>query len=313
MKTKTPPRQLACARCGTTFDCSLEGGCWCAKEPYRLPISDAATAEDCLCPACLRQAAADSPACIVYEDVVAVRGAISNETAMIDLYALTSPNVQKIFIMLEECGLPYNTKLIDVWKAEQFTPEFTKINPLQKVPAIVDHDGPGGKPYTVIESGAILMYLAEKTGKFIPHDPVKRYDTLQWLVVQVANLGPMSGQVVHFSKFAGPGQDYANSRYRTVLNKLYDLYEDRLNGRAYVTGDEYTIADIAAFPWLRNVELLGIDISKYPRIKAWIDTISARDAVKRAYAKIGAIKSVRDTATEDDKDRYFGRGKYART
>jgi GST-like protein len=231
---------------------------------------------------------------------------------MIDLYALTSPNVQKIFIMLEECELPYNVKTVDVWKAEQFTPEFTKINPLQKVPAIVDHDGPGGKPYTLIESGAILMYLAEKTGKFIPHDPVKRYDTLQWLVVQVANLGPMSGQVVHFSKFAGPGQEYAISRYRTVLNKLYDTYEERLNGRAYVAGDEYTIADIAAFPWLRNVELLGIDIAKYPRIKAWIDKITARDAVKRAYAKIGAIKSVRDSATDDDKDRYFGRGKYAR-
>jgi GST-like protein len=231
---------------------------------------------------------------------------------MIDLYALTSPNVQKIFIMLEECELPYNTKLVDVWKAEQFTPEFTKINPLQKVPAIVDHDGPGGKPYTVIESGAILMYLAEKTGKFIPHDPVARYDTLQWLVVQVANVGPMSGQVVHFTKFAGGGQDYAISRYRTVLNKLYDLYENRLNGRAYVAGDEYSIADIAAFPWLRNVELLGIDISKYPKIKAWTEVISARDAVKRAYAKIGAIKSVRDNATDDDKDRYFGRGKYAR-
>ncbi|HEY4140842.1 MAG TPA: glutathione binding-like protein [Pseudolabrys sp.] len=231
---------------------------------------------------------------------------------MIDLYALTSPNVQKIFIMLEECGLPYNTKLVDVHKAEQFSPEFTKINPLQKVPAIVDHEGPAGKPYTVIESGAILMYLAEKTGKFIPHDPVQRYDTLQWVVVQVANLGPMSGQVVHFTKYAGPGQDYAVSRYRTALHKLYDLYEDQLGKNAYVVGDEYTIADIAAFPWLRNFELLGMDISKYLKIKAWIDKISARDAVKRAYAKIGAIKSARDTATEDDRDRYFGRGKYAR-
>jgi GST-like protein len=231
---------------------------------------------------------------------------------MIDFYALTSPNVQKIFIMLEECGLPYNIKPVDVWAGEQFTSEFAKINPLLKVPAIVDSDGPGGTPYTVIESGAILIYLAEKTGKFIPHDPVARYDTLQWLVVQVANVGPMSGQVVHFTKFAGGGQDYAISRYRTMLNKLYDLYENRLNDRAYVAGDEYSIADIAAFPWLRNVELLGIDISKYPKIKAWIDKIGVRDAVKRAYGKIGAIKSVRDNATDDDKDRYFGRGKYAR-
>ena len=304
-----PPRQLACARCGTAFECALDGGCWCAAEPYQLPMSDTAATEDCLCPACLRKAAEDSPACVIYEEPTIPK---TRDTAMIDLYALTSPNVQKIFIMLEETGLAYNTKLIDVWKADQFTPEFTKINPLQKVPAIVDHDGPGGQPYTLIESGAILMYLAEKTGKFIPHDPVKRYDTLQWLVVQVANVGPMSGQVVHFSKFAGPGQDYAVSRYRTALNKLYDIYEERLSTRPYVAGDDYTIADIAAFPWLRNVELLAIDMAKRPHVKAWIDKLNARDAVKRAYAKIGAIKSVRDNATDDDKDRYFGRGKYAR-
>jgi GST-like protein len=231
---------------------------------------------------------------------------------MIDFYGLTSPNVQKIFIMLEETGLPYNFKAVDVWASAQHSPEFAKLNPNKKIPTIVDSEGPGGKPYTVFESGAILMYLAEKTGKFIPHDPVKRYDTLQWLVVQVANVGPMSGQVVHFSRFAGPGQDYAISRYRTVLNKLYDIYEERLSTRPYVIGDEYTIADIAAFPWLRNVELLGIDLAKRPHVKAWIDKLNARDAVKRAYAKIGAIKSVRDNATEDDKDRYFGRGKYAR-
>ena len=140
---------------------------------------------------------------------------------MIDFYALTSPNVQKIFIMLEECGLPYNVKPVDVWAGEQFTPEFAKINPLLKVPAIVDSDGPGGTPYTVIESGAILIYLAEKTGKFIPHDPVARYDTLQWVILQVANVGPMGGQHVHFSKFAGPGNDYSARRYRTQVVKLF--------------------------------------------------------------------------------------------
>src|SRR5450830_1628561 len=167
---------------------------------------------------------------------------------MIDLYALTSPNVQKIFIMLEECQLPYNTKIVDVWKGDQFSPEFSKINPLHKVPAIVDSDGPAAKPYTVIESGAILLYLAEKTRKFLPADPVKRFDTLQWLIVQVANLGPMSGQLVHFSKYAPSGQDYGASRYSTQVNKLYDLYEQRLATQAYVGCDEYTIADIAAFP-----------------------------------------------------------------
>ena len=231
---------------------------------------------------------------------------------MIDFYALTSPNVQKIFIMLEETGLPYNIKPVDVWAGEQFSPEFAKINPLLKVPAIVDNDGPGGKPYTVIESGAILIYLAEKTGKFIPHEPVARYDTLQWLTLQVANVGPMSGQHVHFSKFAGPGNDYSAKRYRTQVIKLFDLYEGRLATRPYVAGNEYTIADIAAWPWLRNFELLAIDPGKYPMIKAWADKIAARDAVKRALAHLPTLKSIRDKANDDQKDRFFGRGKYAR-
>jgi GST-like protein len=231
---------------------------------------------------------------------------------MIDLYALTSPNVQKIFIMLEECELPYNTHTVDVWKGDQFTPEFTRINPLQKVPAIVDSEGPGGKPYTVIESGAILLYLADKAGKFVPKDKKQYFDMMQWLMVQMANLGPMSGQLVHFSKFAGPGQEYGQSRYRTVVNKLFDLYEQRLAASPYVAGSDYTIADIAAFPWLRNVALLAVDLSSRPHVKAWVDKIEARDAVKRAMAKVATIKSVRDNATEDAKDRYFGRGKYAR-
>ena len=230
---------------------------------------------------------------------------------MIDFYALTSPNVQKIFIMLEECGLPYNTKLVDVWKGENFTPEFSKINPLQKIPAIVDSDGPAGAPYTVIESGAILLYLAEKTGKFIPHDPVKRYDVIQWLMVQMANVGPMCGQLVHFSRYAPPPQDYGKTRYRSQVNKLFDLYDRRLASQPYVVGNDYTIADIAAFPWLRNVQSLVINLDSRPHLKAWIERISAREAVKRAYAKIAAIPSARDTASDDAKDRFFARGKYA--
>jgi GST-like protein len=230
---------------------------------------------------------------------------------MIDLYALTSPNVQKIFLMLEECGLLYNTKPVDVWAGEQFAPEFLKINPLAKVPAIVDHEGPAGKPYTVIESGAILIYLAEKTGKFIPHDPVKRYDTLQWLMVQVANVGPMFGQLVHWSKFAPLPQEYGNTRYRTQVLKLYDLYEQRLKSSAYVAGSDYTIADIAVWPWLRNNQLLAIDLGKYPAVTKYIETIGARDAAKRMLAKLPSLKSSRDTASAENKDRFFGRGKYA--
>jgi GST-like protein len=230
---------------------------------------------------------------------------------MIDLYALTSPNVQKVFLMLEECGLKYNTKPVDVWAGEQYKPEFLKINPLAKVPAIVDHDGPAGKPYTVIESGAILMYLAEKTGKFIPHDPVKRYDTIQWLFVQTSNVGPMFGQLVHWSKFAPQPQEYGNTRYRTQVLKLYDLYEQRLKTSAYVAGPEYTIADIAVWPWLRNVQLLGIDLAKFPAVKKYIETIDARDAAKRMLAILPTLKSSRETASADDKDRFFSRGKYA--
>jgi GST-like protein len=230
---------------------------------------------------------------------------------MIDFYALTSPNMQKIFIMLEECGLPYNTKLVDVWKGEQFTAEFSKLNPLQKLPVIVDSDGPAGAPYTVIESGAILIYLAEKTGKFIPRDPLGRYDTLQWLVVQVADVGPMCGQHVHFSRYAPAGEAYGQTRYRTQVNKLYDVYEQRLAAHRFVAGSEYTIADIAAFPWLRNTELLAMDLGKRPHLKAWIDTIAARPVVKRALEKVAAIKSSRDTASDDARDRFFARGKYA--
>ncbi len=230
---------------------------------------------------------------------------------MIDFYALTSPNVQKIFIMLEECALPYNTKLIDVWKGDNFTAEFAALNPLQRIPVIVDSDGPAGAPYTVIESGAILIYLAEKTGKFIPHEPLKRYDVIQWLMVQMANVGPMFGQLVHFRNFAPAGSEYSLNRYRTMVHKLYAVYEARLAQQPYVIGDDYTIADIAAYPWLRNVGLLGIDLTRYPQVKAWTERIAAREAVKRAYAKIGAIRSSRDNASDDAKDHFFGRGQYA--
>src|SRR5256884_9393105 len=128
---------------------------------------------------------------------------------MIDLYALTSPNVQKIYIMLEECGLPFKEHFVDVWKGDQYKPEFAKINPNSKIPAIVDHEGPGGQPYTVIESGAILLYLADKTGKLLSKDPRKRFDTIQWMMVQMTGIGPIFGQYTHFTLFAPPGHDYS--------------------------------------------------------------------------------------------------------
>jgi GSH-dependent disulfide-bond oxidoreductase len=231
---------------------------------------------------------------------------------MIDLYALTSPNVQKIFIALEELELPYNTKLVDVWKGDQFSPEFLKINPNGKVPAIVDHDGPGGKPYTVVESGAILLYLADKTGKFLPKDTRKRFDVIQWMMIQMTGVGPMFGQWTHFKLMAPKGNDYSVSRYATEVKRLFDLLEKRLGEVPYLGGDEYSIADIATFPWTRNHDAQGVTWEDNPNLARWFNAISARPAVKRALEKVGKITSNRDAATDDQKDRLFGRGRYAR-
>jgi len=231
---------------------------------------------------------------------------------MIDLYALTSPNVQKIFLMLEECGLPYNQVKVDVWKGDQYKPEFLKVNPNGKIPAIVDHDGPGGKPYTVFESGAILMYLAEKTGKFLPKDPRARYDALQWMMFQMTGVGPMFGQYVHFNMFGPPGSEYSQSRYTTEMLRLFEVMEKRLGATAFLGGAEYSIADIATFPWTRNREAWGVKDADHPNIARWFKTIADRPAVKKALDIIGKITSEREKATDEAKDKLFGRGKFAR-
>jgi GST-like protein len=233
---------------------------------------------------------------------------------MIDFYALTSPNVQKVYVMLEETKLPYKEHFVDVWKGDQYDPNFLKINPNAKIPAIVDHDGPGSKPYTVFESGAILMYLAEKTGRFLPTDMAKKYDVLQWLFVQVTGVGPMFGQFTHFKLFAPKEKDnsYSMTRYQTEVKRLYELLEKRLGEAPYLGGDDYTIADIATFPWTRNHDSQGVKWDDHPNLARWFTAIEERPAVKAALAKIGAIKSVRDSASEDQKDRFFNRGQYAR-
>jgi GSH-dependent disulfide-bond oxidoreductase len=231
---------------------------------------------------------------------------------MIDFYALTSPNVQKIYIMLEECGLPYKEHFVDVWKGDQYKPEFSKINPNNKIPAIVDHEGPGGKPYTVIESGAILLYLADKTGKLLSKDPRKRSDAIQWMMIQMTGIGPIFGQYTHFTLFAPPGNDYSVSRYRTEMKRLYGLLEKRLGEAPYLGGDEYSIADVATFPWTRNHDAQGVKWADNPNLARWFDAIAARPAVKRALEKIGKIRSTREAATDEHKDRLFGRGRYAR-
>jgi GST-like protein len=232
---------------------------------------------------------------------------------MIDFYGLTSPNVQKIFIMLEETGLPYNFKPVDVWASQQYSPEFTKLNPNRKIPVIVDSDGLGGKPYTVFESGALLMYLAEKTGKFLPKDMANKYDVIQWLMIQVSGVGPAFGNFTHFNLFAPkPGNEYSLSRYKSEMLRLYDLLNTRLGQVKYLGGDEYSIADMATFPWTRQHQAHGAKIDQLPNFKRWFEELSARPAVKTMIAKQADIKSSRDTATEDNKDRFFNRGKYAR-
>jgi GSH-dependent disulfide-bond oxidoreductase len=232
---------------------------------------------------------------------------------MIDFYTLTSPNAQKIYIMLEECGLPYKEHFIDVWKSEQYSPEFSKINPNNKIPAIVDSDGPGGKPFTVIESGAILIYLAEKTGKFMPKDAAARYEVLQWLMIQLTGVGPMFGQWTHFKLFAPKGSsDYAMARYASELKRLYEVLETRLAKSPYLGGTDYGIADIATFPWTRNHDAQGVKWEDNPNLARWFNAINDRPAVKAALAKVAAIKSNRETASEEQKDRFFNRGRYAR-
>ena len=215
---------------------------------------------------------------------------------MIDFYALTSPNVQKVFLMLEEIELPYRVIPVDVWKGDQFKPEFVKLNPNAKIPVIVDNEGPGGKPYTCFESGAILMYLAEKAGKYLPKEMAARFDVIQWLMIQLTGIGPMSGQLVHFKRFAPAGNDYSVSRYQTEVRRLYDVMESRLGATAFLGGPDYSIADIATFPWARNHDALGVKWDDHPNCARWFGAIAERPAGKRARAKVETIPSVRDSA-----------------
>ena len=232
---------------------------------------------------------------------------------MIDLYSWPTPNGHKVHIMLEECGLPYAVHAVIIGKGDQFKPDFLRISPNNRMPAIVDRDGPDGEPISIFESGAILMYLTQKTGKFLPKDMAKKYDAIQWLMVQVSGIGPAFGNFTHFNLFAPkPGNEYSLSRYKTELLRLYELLNTRLGQAKYLGGDEYSIADIATFPWTRQHQAQGAKIEQLPNFKRWFEELSARPAVKTMIAKQAEIKSSRDTATDDNKDRFFGRGKYAR-
>ncbi len=206
----------------------------------------------------------------------------------LQLYSLPTPNGVKVSILLEETGLPYEAHRVDFDRDEQKSPEFLALNPNGKIPVIVDPAGPGGQPLTLFESGAILVYLAEKTGRFLPKDPARRYEALQWLIFQVAGIGPMFGQVGFFHKFAG--RDFEDrrprDRYVAEARRLLAVLELRLGGRQWIMGDDYTIADIAVFPWVRNLigfyaagDLVGI--TDYPQVLRALEAFMARPAVVR--------------------------------
>src|SRR5215469_3135483 len=207
---------------------------------------------------------------------------------MIELYGMGSPYVVKIFIALEELGLPYTVHPLDVFTGKQFDARFLKLNPMAKVPVITDSDGPGGKPITLFESGAILLYLAEKTGKLLPKDIAAKYEAIEWMMVQMTTLGPMFGQHVHFARFAPKGNDYSQSRYTTQVHRVLEVMDQRLATQQWLGGDEYSIADIASFPWARNIPtLLGAPAGeKYRNVMRWVGVIDQRPAVKKALAAV---------------------------
>lgn len=202
----------------------------------------------------------------------------------IDVWSWPTPNGHKVHIALEELELPYRVVPVNIGKGEQFSPEFLAITPNHRIPAIVDPEGPDGQRIQLFESGAILIYLAEKAGRLIPSDAAARYTCLQWLMFQMGGVGPMFGQYNHFAAYAPEKLPYAIGRYENEVKRLHRVLEKRLSNSAYLAGDEYSIADIATFPWVRNSDRRGIDLSDYPGVKRWHDAIAARPAVQRGVA-----------------------------
>ncbi len=230
---------------------------------------------------------------------------------MIDLYTWPTPNGHKVHIMLEETGIPYRVHPINIGAGEQFEPAFLKISPNNKRPAMVDPDGPGGKPLPMFESGAMLVYLAAKSGRFLPEDLAKKWSTLSWLMFQMGGVGPMLGQAHHFLGYAPEKIPYAMERYKNEANRLYGVIDRQLKDSAYIACDEYTIADMAIVPWLRYPDRQGVEIDDYPRLKRWRDMILERPAVKRA---VEVLAERRRPGPHTDKEReiLFGKTQYAR-
>jgi len=209
---------------------------------------------------------------------------------MITVYSWATPNGHKVHIMLEECGLPYRVHPVDIGAGDQFKPEFLAISPNNKIPAITDPDGPDGKPISLFESGAILLYLAAKTGRFLPADTAGKYEVLQWLMFQMGGVGPMLGQAHHFRIYAPEKIDYAVNRYTQEAKRLYGVMNQRLAHSRYIGGPSYSIADIAIFPWVRSWKNQGIDWADHPRLKAWFDEVADRPAVVKGCEVLAAAR-----------------------
>ncbi|NVE93493.1 glutathione binding-like protein [Altererythrobacter lutimaris] len=226
---------------------------------------------------------------------------------MIDFYFWPTPNGHKISIALEEFELDYVTQPINILTGEQHAPDFIAISPNNRVPAIVDYDGPDGRPHTVFESGAILLYLAQKTGKFWPDDPVQRSIITQWVFFQCANIGPMFGQCGHFRGYAAEEVPYAIERYSGETKRLYGLIDRELAKKPWIAGDEYSLADMATYPWMdaRQQKLHGIDISAFPNVAAWIEKCETRPGVQRGMALLKTDMKVGDPTEETRKAFFF--------
>jgi GST-like protein len=227
------------------------------------------------------------------------------------LYSWATPNGHKVHIMLEECGLAYEALPVNIAAGEQFRPDFLAISPNNKIPALVDPEGPDGEPISLFESGAILVYLAAKTGRFLPAGDRARYEVLQWLMFQMGGVGPMLGQCHHFRLYAPEKIPYAIDRYTNEARRLYGVIDKRLARSEWLGGADYSIADIATFPWLRNWKNQGVELAEYPNLQRWFDTIAERPAVQRG---VQVLADLRKPVTEDPKAReiLFGATQYAR-
>ena len=229
---------------------------------------------------------------------------------MIQVYSWPTPNGHKVHIMLEECGLPYEAIPVDIGAGAQFKPDFLAISPNNKIPAITDPQGPDGKPISLFESGAILTYLAGKTGRFLPKSDRDKYEVLQWLMFQMGGVGPMLGQAHHFRMYAPEKIGYAIDRYSNEAKRIYGVIDRRLAASRYLGGKDYSIADVATFPWLRSWKNQGIELAEYPHLHKWFDTIAARPAVQRGVEVLAALR--KPITGDKEREILFGSTQYQR-